>query len=87
MKSITNQQKSYIGIISIASAIVLFVTFIIWSAIDFPFQDDVDLIRFIYKLKTQNLSILDLIKTFFELDNDHFVVVVRMIVIHGQHTF
>jgi|688.fasta_scaffold27372_4 hypothetical protein len=81
MKSITNQQKSYIGIISIASAIVLFVTFIIWSAIDFPFQDDVDLIRFIYKLKTQNLSILDLIKTFFELDNDHFVVVVRMIVI------
>jgi hypothetical protein len=81
MKSITNQQKSYVGIISIASAIVLFVTFIIWSAIDFPFQDDVDLIRFIYKLKTQNLSILDLIKTFFELDNDHFVVVVRMIVI------
>ena len=81
MMSISSQQKSYIGIISIASSIVLFVTFILWSVIDFPFQDDVDLIRFVYRLKTQDLSIPDLIKTFFELDNDHFVVVVRLIVL------
>lgn len=79
--SISNQQKSYIGVISIASAIALFVTFIIWSVVDFPFQDDVDLIRFVYRLKTQELSFADLIKTFFELDNDHFVVMVRVIVL------
>jgi len=81
MLPISNQLKSKFGILAIALAIILFVTFIRWAVVDFPFQDDVDLIRFIYKLKTQNLSFFDLIKTFFELDNDHFVVMVRVIVL------
>jgi len=81
MISISNQQKSIIGIISIASVMVIFVAFIHWAAVDFPFQDDVDLIRFVYRLKTQELSFIDLIKIFFELDNDHFVALVRVIVL------
>lgn len=85
MMSLSNQQKSSIGIISIASAIILFVTFIVWSAVDFPFQDDVDLIRFVFKLKSQNLSMDELIKAFLELDNDHFVVIVRFIVLATHH--
>jgi len=72
---------SLLGIILISLFTFLFVFFIIWSTVDFPFQDDVDYIRFIYLIKSEGKNFSNLLSLFFELANDHFVLVLRLIFI------
>ena len=40
-------------------------------AVNFPFLDDVSFIRLLYELEAPNLSLVQKIITFFQLDNDH----------------
>ena len=81
MIPISHRQMSLLGIVLISLFTALFVFFIIWSTIDFPFQDDVDYIRFIYLIKSESKNFSNLISLFFELANDHFVLVLRLIFI------
>jgi len=81
MIPISNRQMSLLGIILISLFTSLFVFFIIWSTIDFPFQDDVDYIRFIYLIKTEGRNFSNFLALFFQLANDHFVLVLRLIFI------
>lgn len=81
MIPISDRQMSLLGIILISLFTSLFVFFIIWSTIDFPFQDDVDYIRFIYLIKSEGKNFSNFLSLFFELANDHFVLVLRLIFI------
>ena len=81
MIPISHRQMSLLGIILISLFTSLFVFFIIWSTIDFPFQDDVDYIRFIYLIKTEGRNFNNFLSLFFQLANDHFVLVLRLIFI------
>jgi len=81
MIPISHRQMSLLGIILISLFTSLFVFFIIWSTIDFPFQDDVDYIRFIYFIKSEGKNFSNFLSLFFELANDHFVLVLRLIFI------
>ena len=81
MIPISQRQISLLGIILISLFTSLFVFFIIWSTIDFPFQDDVDYIRFIYLIKSEGKNFSNFLSLFFELANDHFVLVLRLIFI------
>ena len=81
MIPISHRQMSLLGIILISLFTSLFVFFIIWSTVDFPFQDDVDYIRFIYLIKSEGKNYSNFLSLFFELVNDHFVLVLRLIFI------
>ena len=81
MIPISDRLMSLLGIILISLFTSLFVFFIIWSTIDFPFQDDVDYIRFIYLIKTEGGNFSNYLVLFFQLANDHFVLVLRLIFI------
>ena len=87
MIPISQRQISLLGIILISLFTSLFVFFIIWSTIDFPFQDDVDYIRFIYLIKTEGRNFLNSISLFFQLTNDHFILVHRLILVFFYFVF
>ena len=81
MIPISDRLMSLLGIILISLFTSLFVFFIIWSTINFPFQDDVEYIRFIYLIKTEGGNFSNYLALFFQLANDHFVLVLRLIFI------
>ena len=81
MIPISDRQMSLLGIILISLFTSLFVFFILWSTIDFPFQDDVDYIRFIYLIKSEGRNFLHSISMFFQLTNDHFILVHRLVLV------
>lgn len=83
---------SYISAIVIITLIGIFACYIYYFSFDFPFQDDVTLLEFINTTKETPWNWSHFFQSLFRVDNDHAIVVPRLItwmdyLIFGQVNF
>lgn len=59
--------------------VAFYFVYIYFFSVEFPFQDDTSLIDFIYTIKKPGLSLKEFFDALFRVDNDHSMVVPRLI--------